>query len=246
MKEIVNEDFIQNIINEYKNLNIYDINKCINISLTEYFNAKEAFFIKNKIFIKMNKNFQEMNLNAISQKRLENKVKKNLILLNSINNTNSRKKSIFQKGKTIFYGSIDTINEEFIMYSIYYNSKLLQNIKGILSMKNVKENSAIIKKNNNNKYLSITIDPFSINLFEGIYLFNVELINKDIVKHELSLIFKEINTNLKNLLKFDIKYFFDKKNIVIIKVNKKIIKELMQVIALKFENKTGFKLKILF
>lgn len=242
MREILDYKFIQNILEEYEELNIYDLKKCINISLTEYFHAKEAFFVRDKIYIKLQNNFQVMARNTISRNRLKELVRKNFVLLNALKTTMNKPQSVFQKQEVIFYGLLNTINDNFALYDVYFNSKKLENIKAIVHTSQNNEKIEKMKK----EFTSITINPFSMKKIENIFVFDAEVLNESIIKHEIATIFKEINKNLTKKLKFKVKYIDYNKNKAIIQINKKILGKVVETLKSKFKEKTNMELSLFF
>lgn len=235
MTNILSDEYFNSVLQEYKSLNNYDLMKCINISVKEYFGAKRAFIVKDKIYIILLHNIQILEKNSIRTKQLKLLIEKNFQIINKFQELGI-KQSFVRNNDVVFYAKKDLENEEFILFTIFFKKMELPNIKAIIYKDEIPEDE-VFKNILTNDITPIALDVSSHQKHENIFIFKAEILNRAIILHELSLIFKEINNNLEKKISYKLTYINYKKAMITLKFNKKVSKVLLELIREKIKKK---------
>lgn len=238
LDEIFSQDYYDSLLSEFPQLTIYDLKRCIDISVTEYFVAKHAFIVQDKIYVILNDSIQELQKNSIRTKPLRQIMRKNFRLIDILKKSDIEPRFI-KDNNIVLYGKIDALNKEFVLFSLYFNKKTIPKIK-MISYKN---NTNTIQFNNLSKenIYPVQIDIKDLQSIEDIFIFNGYIMNRNIVIHHLSLIFKKINKSLNKKTNRKLFYTIEgvdyNKNIIRLKLNKQIGYILLNFIKEKVKEK---------
>lgn len=232
---IEDSGFYTSLLNEYPNLNEADLRYCIDISTTEYFSEKKAFMVKDRIYILQNSSIHRLDRNTFRATLLKPLVAKNFQLMNKVRSLKISPKFIKYRN-IVFYGRKDFENDEFIIYSLFFNRELLPFTKVIIFKKDylhVKNSILLLQRD----IVPITIDIQEFKKDDDIFVFKGELMNENIVRHELSITVSKLNRELSKKLSYNLEVFNTKKAEVVIKFHKLINKQTQDFIKNRLQKK---------
>lgn len=235
-QEIIKDDYFSSILEEYSQLSRYDLKRCINLSAAEYFNAKKAFIVKDKIYLILDKNIHVLNRNSIRVKDFKKFVKKNFELLVKINEIGIDKRSIKLNSDVVLYGKKDFENDDFILLSIYYKKQIVDGLKAIIYKDelNYAKNTPMIADKD---IIAICLDFSMVKKHDEVFILKGNIYNRSIVNHELSLAFSKINQKLEKKIYYELTYINYKKAIITIKLNRAISRKILNLLKYRIKAK---------
>jgi len=240
--EVHKERYFKDIADEYVNITDTDLKFCINTSLREYFKAKKAFIVKDNIYIKIDKNFQILQKNAVQSKRFKKILQHNFLILSKIKQIKGISKNNLIHNEIVFSGVLSYQNDEFSLYDIYFKDEKIEDIKSILYHEKIvgSKKKCLMER----KKIALVLDFENIKLHENILIFETKIITKEIIIFELSKIFNYINKNLTKKISYKLISFNLIEDRITIKIYGKITKKLLESIKERIALKICMDLKL--
>lgn len=240
MSSLLPEDYYNSILKEFPSMSIFDLRRCVDISIAHYYGAKRTVTIKDKIFVMRENTLQKIDRNRIRTKALKPIIKKNFHLMEKIKSMNISSGYIKNK-KIVMYGIKDLENDSFVLYSIYFNRELFKEVKIIVYKdRNYNFTEGIFKKNKT----ALTADTNNIKIHEDICILQGDVISREIVIHELSLLFSKINKNLKQNISYKLTRINFEKATISLFIKRKINAQMLMFIKTEIKRKLNLELRI--
>jgi len=240
MMEILPSDYYDSILSEYPSMSMSDLKNCVDISITQYFSCEHAFIVNDFIYTINNKNIHTLERKHVRTKELKVLIERNFHLMQKLRSTNISPQYL-KDNNLVLYAKKDLENEDFLLYSLFFKKKNIEGIKAIIyknDLISMKYAQALFDK----EVSSITLNLNNINRHEGIFIIGAELLNRNIIIHELSLIFSSINKKMEKKISYKLIYFNNNEATITLNIGRKIESTMLSFIGQRVQLKLGMRM----